>query len=101
MEPVKKKITPEEQVLKVYPNPAGVNDMIYLKDLPAGNYSISLVGMLGVEIASSCIRVLNSSKAVSWQMPSVVAGTYVLKAQQQDNNNRVYLTKIVLTGNRY
>jgi len=95
----KKNITPKEQLLKVYPNPARVNDMVYLKDLPAGNYSVSLHSMLGVEISSSCIQVLNSSKAVSWQMPSATAGTYILKAQRQDNN-RVYTTNIVLIGNR-
>jgi CarboxypepD_reg-like domain/Secretion system C-terminal sorting domain len=95
----KKNITPKEQILKVYPNPARGNEMVYLKELPAGNYSISLHSMLGVEISSSCIQVLNSSKAVSWQMPSANAGTYILKAQRQDNE-KVYTSKIVLTGNR-
>jgi CarboxypepD_reg-like domain len=95
----KKNITPKEQVLRVYPNPARVNDIVYLKDLPAGNYSVSLHSMLGVEISSSCMQVLNSSKAVPCQMPTAPVGTYILKAQRQDNN-RVYTTNIVLLGYR-
>jgi hypothetical protein len=95
----KKNIAPKEQVLKVYPNPARVNDMVYFKDLPAGNYSISLHNMLGVEISSSCMQVLNSSKAVSWQMPTAPAGTYILKVQRQDNK-KLYTSNIVLLGNR-
>lgn len=96
----KKNVTPKEQLLKVYPNPASVNDLLYLKELPEGNYTLRLVSMLGVETASVCVNVSGKNGAVSWQLPAgLQAGNYTIVAMQHVKST-VRTARLVLLDRR-
>jgi len=82
---------------KVYSNPTTANSTIYIKpEKPeAGSYSIQLFNLSGQLIKQEAVNIEKGKGAISFSIPAITPGTYVITLLNQKTGKK-YSEKLIV-----